>query len=204
MITAQERNELELGTTVAKRLVEPQPTLRGSFWRFLGASWSQGAPHMTVAHGHSLALAAPFGPSGSKIFLERVAFEVKDVKIVQSLSEDRKFYWESHLVKIEHEHVYWGMRGIGLDSCRFDFVTGEREKGMMHNISGFVKSLEDAHIVASYFKGRCFIDYRDITPERIQVKVGSHDKEKVNQLYRLVEANQYNLTKEIAHSLMQP
>jgi len=71
------------------------------------------------------------------------------------------------------EGEYFNSRGIGLDHVEHCFVCGKDTKHeFVSNIAGFVKCKDSGERVVKMFGGWARLDYRDIEPDRVQVKIG--------------------------------
>ncbi len=90
---------------------------------------------------------------------------------------------------------YFRSRGIGLDSCSC-FICGSKDrtgKGegnyMLNNICGFVSCKAAGERVVAMFERGAFLDYREHSPDRVQVKIGACDKHLSNleNLERLID-----------------
>jgi len=55
--------------TQTRRVMKPQPTLDGRFWKFGGAGWSDGVNRVTPMYGHSLYYACPYGVPGDRLWV---------------------------------------------------------------------------------------------------------------------------------------
>lgn len=82
-------------------------------------------------------------------------------------------------------------RGIGLDDCAC-FVCGTHDRDgkgntILNNIAAFVQSKEAGERVVAMFPRGAWLDYRDLEPDRIQVKIGACNKHlpKLKKLYKL-------------------
>lgn len=70
-------------------------------------------------------------------------------------------------------------RGIGLDSGLTCFVCGGSSSGYLKNIAAFVNTKEAGERVVALFdafNGGARLDYREHSPDRVQVKVGACGK----------------------------
>lgn len=83
--------------TMTRRVMKPQPELRGNFYEFGKAGWSSGITSITPVYGHSLYYACPYGIPGDRLWVKETwAYtDYKDVCWKATDGESRIIRWRS-------------------------------------------------------------------------------------------------------------
>lgn len=95
---------------------------------------------------------------------------------------------------------FFSSRGIGTDSVPSCFACGvDLSDTYVRNISAFVQCKEAGERVVAMLRGRARLDYRELEPDRVQVKVGVCSKHLINleRLDALTTNNNRIITDEI-------
>jgi hypothetical protein len=81
-------------------------------------------------------------------------------------------------------------RPIGMDRTPGCFVCGG-EDALHHNFSGFVRTKESGERVLELFESGARLDYRELEPDYVQVKIGACESHKPNltHLHKAVRAD---------------
>ncbi len=74
---------------------------------------------------------------------------------------------------------FFRSRGIGLDNTPGCFICG-RGPGLHHNIAAFVQCKQSGERIVGMFQSGARLDYREHSPDRVQVKIGACDQHKQN------------------------
>lgn len=82
-------------------------------------------------------------------------------------------------IRPERGGEFFYSRGIGTDVTPGCFVCGGKT-GHYHNIAAFVECKEAGERVVSFFPTGARLDWRELEPDRVQVKIGACNKHMMN------------------------
>lgn len=102
---------------------------------------------------------------------------------------------------LEELEVRWSPRGIGRGFSGIDLRTGLEPDGYLYDLSGFVRTKGDGHLVVALFGDRAYLDYRPSEPDWIQVKICA-DQETLRKIETAVYENDCILTLKIVREAL--
>src|SRR5262245_18094001 len=108
----------------------------------------------------------PFDPEDLeryKNWIDRFGPSLSVIALAEGLAAD---------FPLSHFPVFWSARDIGSDHCPC-VLCPESERTLRSNVSGFVRSKSEGERLLGYLDGKAFLDYRELEPNWIQLKIGA-------------------------------